>query len=77
MAFEVRVVNEDDRGVEGVSVVLSFGGATRGPTEPEYTDADGYAVFDAYDDGDVTVYLNGADYGRHHYQDGEAISITQ
>ena len=77
MAFEVQVVNEDDQGVEGVRVVLSFGGATRGQTEPEFTDSEGFAVFDGYDDGAVTVYLNGSDYGRYHYEDGEAITITQ
>lgn len=77
MAFEVQVVNDDDEGVEGVGVVLSFGGATRGQTDPVYTDSEGYAVFDGFDDGDITVYLNGSDYGKYHYEDGEAISITQ
>lgn len=77
MAFEVQVLNEDEEGVEGVRVVLSFGGATRGQTEPELTDVEGFAVFDGYDDGEITVYLNGTDYGRFRYEDGEAITITQ
>lgn len=73
--FDVHVVDGDELGVEGVRVVLSFQGRTRGQTDPIYTDSDGHAEFDGYEDGAVEVFLNGEDYGRYRYEDGGGITI--
>ncbi len=73
--FDVHVVDEDELGIEGVRVVLSFRGATRGQTDAVYTDADGHAEFDGYEDGAIEVYLNGDGYGRYDYEDGAGITI--
>ena len=77
MSFEVRVVNDDEHGLSGVRVVLGFTDLARGHTDSEGTDADGRAVFDGYEDGEVTVYLDGSDYGTFDYRDGESITITR
>jgi hypothetical protein len=77
MSFEVRVVNDDGDGVSGVRVVLSFTDPTRGQSDAEFTDSDGSADFDGYEDGEVKVFLDGADYGAFSYRDGDSITVTK
>ena len=77
MSFEVRVVNDEERGVSGVRVVLSFTDPTRGQTDAERTDSDGCAEFSGYEDGEVKVFLDGSDYGAFDYRDGDSITITR
>jgi hypothetical protein len=77
MSFAIRVVDDEDEGIEGVRVVLSFTDVTRGQTGAELTDSGGYAEFDGYDDGEVTVFINGAEYCIADYRDGDEISITK
>jgi hypothetical protein len=75
-SFEVRVVNDDQEGVESVRVVLEFTSLLRGMSSEEYTDSDGSAYFDDYDEGEIKVYLDGSNYGTYHYEDGGCITIT-
>ncbi len=77
MSFEVRVLNDDGDGIDGVRVVLSFTDPTRGQTDAEHTDSDGCAEFSGYDDGEVKVFLDGASYGTYDYRDGDSITITR
>ena len=76
-SFEVRVVNDDQKGLGGVRVRLSFKGLTRGIAPEEYTDSDGSAYFDDYEKGDITVYIDGRDYGSYYCEDGGSITITK
>lgn len=76
-SFEVRVVNDDQKGLKGVRVRLSFKGLTRGMSSEEYTDSDGSAYFDGYEKGDITVYIDGRDYGSYYYVDGGSITVTK
>ena len=75
MAFDVHVVNDDGDGVSGVRVVLEFTSILRGMSNAEYTDEDGHAEFDGYDDGEIVDYLDGSSYGEYRYEDGESITI--
>jgi hypothetical protein len=77
MAFDVHVVDQVGKGVDGARVVLGFKTSVRGRTGPEYTGSDGHAEFDGYDDGEVEVFVDGADYGTYDYKDGEGITITK
>jgi hypothetical protein len=76
-SFSVRVVDDDDEGVAGVRVVLSFTSPLRGQSDAERTDEDGYAEFDGYEEGEIKVFLDGSDYGTFDYEDGESITITR
>ena len=76
-SFEVRVVNDDQQGLRGVRVSLSFTSLLRGKTAAESTDSDGSASFAGYEEGEVTVYIDGRDYGTYSYRDGECITITK
>lgn len=75
MAFDVYVVNDDGDGVSRARVAISFTGLLRGMTT-EYTDSDGHATFDGYDDGEIEVFVDGRSYGTYHYTDGDGITIT-
>ncbi len=77
MGFDVRVVNAKGRGIQGVRVVLEFTSRLRGMTAAEYTDSDGYAEFDRYDEGEVKVYIDKSSYGTYRYEDGGSITITK
>jgi hypothetical protein len=77
MGFDVHVVNEEGDAIEGARVVLSFTSVLRGVSTEEYTDSDGHADFDGYDDGEVQVFVNGSSYGTYHYEDGGGITITE
>jgi len=76
-SFEVRVVNDDEKGLSGVRVRLSFKGLTRGIAPEEYTDSDGSAYFIGYEEGDIAVYIDGRDCGSYYYEDGGSITITK
>jgi hypothetical protein len=76
MSFDVQIVNDDGEGVEGVRVVLGFTSLLRGMSAAEFTDADGHAEFDGYDDGEVEVFVDGSSYGNFTYEDGSGITIT-
>ncbi|PIR89823.1 hypothetical protein COU04_01470 [bacterium (Candidatus Gribaldobacteria) CG10_big_fil_rev_8_21_14_0_10_33_41] len=75
-SFSVRVVNDEQEGISGSRVVLEFTSILRGVTGEEYTDSDGYAYFDDYDEGEVEVFIDGSSYGTYEYRDGESITIT-
>ncbi len=76
-SFTVRVVNDDQEGMKGERVVLEFRGLTRGMSADEYTNSDGYAEFDDYEEGEVDVYVDGKNYGSYRYEDGGSITITK
>jgi len=76
-SFEVRVVDDNQEGLKGARVRLEFVNQTRGMSASEYTDSDGSAYFDGYDEGDIEVYVDGSSYGRYHYEDGGSITITK
>ena len=74
--FTVRILNSKGDPLGGIRVRLSFHGLTRGITDPEYTtDSSGEAEFDGYDNGDVTVYVDGKDCGTEYYRDGDSVDI--
>jgi len=75
-SFSVRVLDEEQEPISGARVVLGFKSITRGMTAEEYTDSDGYAYFDEYDEGEVEVFVRGASYGTYYYRDGDSITIT-
>ena len=77
MSFEIRIVDHDDKGVQGARVVLSFTDPTRGQADSEHTDSDGCAEFDGFADGEVKVFVDGNEYGTYEYRDGESVTITQ
>jgi hypothetical protein len=76
-AFDVRVINDDQEPVDGVRVRLEFISVSRGMSEEEYTDTDGIASFDGYDEGEIRVYLDGSNFGDYQYEDGGEITITK
>lgn len=76
-SFSVRVVNDEEEGVEGVRVVLSFTDPLRAQTDAERTDEDGYAEFSGYEEGEVRVFLDGSDCGTYDYDDGGSITVSQ
>ena len=76
MSFDVHVVNDEQEGVDGAKVMLSFTSVLRGVSGTEYTDEDGHAEFDGFEDGEITVYVNGTGYGTYSYEDGDSVTIT-
>lgn len=75
--FSIRVVNDDQEGVSGIRVTLEFTDLVRGVSNEVYTDNDGYAEFNGYDDGEVIVYVDGSNVGRYQYEDGGSITVTR
>lgn len=75
-SFSVRVVNNEQKPVSGVRVVLKFTSIFRGITAEDYTDSDGYAYFDGYEEGEVNVLISGSNYDTYYYRDGDSITIT-
>ena len=75
--FSVRVVDDDQKGVSGIRVRLEFTDFVRGMSNEEYTDSDGYAEFDGYEDGEVVVYVDGGNAGTYQYEDGGSITVTR
>jgi len=76
-SFEVRVVNENQEGLSGIRIKLKFEDFTRGMSTEEYTNSEGSAFFDNYDEGDITVYIDGDDRGSYYYEKGGCITITK
>jgi len=77
VAFTVRVVGGDGRGVSGCRIVLGFTDVTRGQTAPQYTDGDGRARFPGYAPGDVKVYVDGSERGTHRYAEGSTVIVSK
>ena len=77
MAFTVRVIGGDGRGISGCRIVLGFADVTRGQTSPQYTDGDGRALFMGYSPGEVKVYVDGNERGTHRYGDGAIAIVTK
>lgn len=75
-SFSVRVVNDEQRPISGARVVLIFTDPLRGKTGEEYTDSDGFAYFDNYDEGEVEVFIRGVSYGKSYYKYCESVTIT-
>jgi len=75
-SFEVRVVDDEDDGLSGRRVTLSFTGLLRGTTAEEHTDSRGCATFDGYEEGEVKVFVDGSDCGTYDYEDGGSITVT-
>jgi len=75
-SFNVQALNEEQEPVSGTRVVLEFTSILRGMTAEEYTDSDGYANFDGYEEGEVKVYVNGSSHGTYYYRDGNNITRT-
>ena len=74
--LEIRVLNEDQEPLEGIEVGVEFTELTRGMAH-EQTDGDGIAVFRGYEEEPIRVYLDGKNYGKHYYGDGDSINITR
>jgi hypothetical protein len=77
MSFTVRVVNDDGDGIVEARVALTFTRSIRGMTGAEYTDNDGRADFDGYDDGEVEIFVEGRSCGTYDYSDGGEVTITR
>lgn len=75
-SFSVRVVDEDQEPIEGATVVLGFTSLIRGMTHSEYSDSDGYAYFNNFDEGEVEVFIRGSNYGSYYYENDGSITIT-
>ena len=73
MSFQVRVRSTEES-VYGCGVSLAFG-SFGGVTERLLTDENGNVEFDGYDNGEITVYVDGKDYGRFYYEDGGNITV--
>jgi hypothetical protein len=76
-SFDIRVINDDEEPLEGIRVKIEFTSALRGMSDEERTDSDGLVSFSGYDEGEIRVYLDGANYGEYQYEDGEEITITK
>jgi hypothetical protein len=77
VAFTVRLVGDDGRGVQGARVVLSFVSPTRGQSSPQFTDGDGRARFSGYQPGEVRVFVDGSDCGAFSYSDGATVHVSR
>jgi hypothetical protein len=77
VAFTVRVIGEDGRGISGCRIVLGFTDVTRGQTSPQYTDGDGRAMFMGFQPGEVKVFVNGNERGTHRYADGSTVIVSK
>jgi len=76
-SFSVRVLNADQEPITGARVALMFKDPLRGITTEEYTDSDGFAYFEGYDEGEIDVIVRGSSNGSYYYRDGDSITITE
>ena len=76
-AFEIRVVDRDQKGIRGARVRLEFMSLARGMSATETTDSDGLAYFESYDEGKIRVYIDGSNRGEYYYRYGDSITITK
>ena len=74
--FTIRVVDDEDEGIGGVRVRVSFLDSNRSDSDAK-TDSDGYADFDGDDEGEIEVFLNGTNYGSYEYSEGDEITIEK
>jgi len=77
MAFVVTIVDQNDKGIEGLRVMLRFVEPTRGDAPTMDTDENGSAEFEGFDQGEVQVFVDGAECGVFDYEDGETVKITR
>jgi hypothetical protein len=77
VAFTVRVIGNDGRGVSGCRIVLSFADAARGQAAPQFTGVDGRALFMGYQPGEVKVFVDGSDRGTHRYDEGSTVIVSK
>lgn len=77
MAFTIKVIDDNGRGIEGLRVMLRFVEPMRGDPPTEDTDEEGRAKFEGFDEGEVQVFIDGVDCGVHNYEDGEIVTITR
>lgn len=76
MRFVVYVVDDDESPVEGRKVHISFTSIWRGWLE-EFTDEDGFAVFDDenLDPGEATIAVADVTHGPYDIDDGDSFTI--
>ena len=72
-AITVRVLR-DGEPVSGHRVVFEVSGLTGGMSNPEYTNADGYATYEAEDGQEGHVFVDGRNEG--HWGSYSATDIT-
>ena len=74
--FSIRVVDDEGEGVEGVEVYVNYSMTI----DHQYTDDDGWAEFekDQFMDSVATgeVIINGVNYGKYSFEDGDTHSFT-
>jgi len=76
--FTIRVVDDEDEGIGGVRVKVSFLDRLKGKAIAEQkTDSDGYADFEGDEEGEIEVFLNGTSYGTYEYAEGDEITIEK
>ena len=73
--LEVRVLNNKDRGIEGIAIRLGFNDIDRGMSDTEYTDSDGSAYFNGFEDGEFTLYVDHKSEGDYYYGRDSYIEI--
>ena len=75
--FRICVADRCRNGISGVRVMVEFLCSARGVTDEAYTDSDGWAAFDGYDDSEIEVYIDGASHGVHRYEEGSSVTIIK
>jgi uncharacterized GH25 family protein len=74
--FSIRVIDDEGEGVEGVEVYVNYSMTI----DHQYTDDDGWAEFekDQFMDSVATgeVIINGVNYGKYSFEDGDTRSFT-
>ena len=73
--FSVRVVNVSQIPIEGIRVMLEFATLIRAKYRNEFTNSEGYAYFNGYEDGEVNVSVMGEKYGKYQYLSGKGITV--
>ena len=74
-SFSVRVINVNQKPIEGIRVMLEFATLIRAKRRNEFTNSEGYAYFNGYEDGEVLIFIMGTIYGKYHYLNGESITV--
>jgi hypothetical protein len=74
--FTVKIVDDDQEPVKGARVMISFTSMLRGHSTTEYSDSEGRAEFPDYEDGEITVFVNGDNVGTYYYKDDEEITVV-
>ena len=74
--FSIQVVDDEDEGIGGVRVRVSFLDSNRSDSDGK-TDSDGYVELEGDDEGEVEVFLNNTSYGTYEYSEGDEITIEK